>query len=114
MDSFKMVTNSKETPNGSMQPMTAAIDPSLKLAAEQVFESLGLTPSEAIRLFYKQVELHQGLPFEVTLPKTTPPSKSLAQSSSALQSEETEASDGEDSDSYRNIDQFLDSLSLGQ
>jgi len=35
---------------------------------DEVFESLGLLPSQAIVMFYKQVELHQGLPFDVKIP----------------------------------------------
>ena len=35
---------------------------------ENIFEQLGLTTTEAINLFYKQVELHRGLPFEVKIP----------------------------------------------
>lgn len=46
----------------------ARIEPELKVAAEKVFERLGLTPTEAIRVFYKQVELHQGLPFDLRIP----------------------------------------------
>ena len=33
-----------------------------------MFRRLGLTTTQAIRLFYKQVELRDGLPFEVTIP----------------------------------------------
>lgn len=40
----------------------------LKSSAESVFDAIGLNPSQAIVLFYKQVELHQGLPFDVKLP----------------------------------------------
>jgi DNA-damage-inducible protein J len=46
----------------------ARIDPELKQAAEAVFAKLGVSPSDAIRMFYKQVELHQGFPFEVRMP----------------------------------------------
>jgi DNA-damage-inducible protein J len=46
----------------------ARIDPDLKQAAEAIFSKLGVSPSDAIRMFYKQVELHQGFPFEVRLP----------------------------------------------
>jgi DNA-damage-inducible protein J len=44
------------------------IEPRLKTAAEKVLTKVGLSPAEAIRLFYKQIELHQGLPFEVRIP----------------------------------------------
>lgn len=46
----------------------ARIDPALKKAAEAVFAKLGISPSDAIRIFYKQVELHQGFPFELRIP----------------------------------------------
>jgi DNA-damage-inducible protein J len=46
----------------------ARIEPELKQAAESVFAKLGISPSDAIRIFYKQVELYQGLPFEVRIP----------------------------------------------
>ena len=46
----------------------ARIEPDLKDKAEHVFRKLGLTTTQAIRLFYKQVELRGGLPFEVAIP----------------------------------------------
>jgi DNA-damage-inducible protein J len=48
--------------------ISARIDPELKRDAEEVFKELGLTASQAITLFYKQVELERGLPFLVRLP----------------------------------------------
>ena len=50
--------------------ISARIDPGLKKNAERVFHELGLTSSQAITLFYKQVELQQGLPFVVKIPNT--------------------------------------------
>lgn len=49
--------------------VSARIDERTKENAGRVFERLGLTASQAIMLFYKQVELRQGLPFPVELPK---------------------------------------------
>ena len=46
----------------------ARVEPELKHAAEAVLKELGLTPTEAITVFYKQVTLHRGLPFAVELP----------------------------------------------
>lgn len=43
------------------------IDPKLKEQAEYILNSLGLPPSSAITMFYKQVVLQQGLPFDVKL-----------------------------------------------
>ena len=49
----------------------ARIEPDLKDKAEEIFRKLGLTSTQAIRLFYKQVELRKGLPFEVVIPNKT-------------------------------------------
>ncbi len=46
----------------------ARIDPDLKKEAEDIFEKLGLSTTQAITLFYQQVRLHRGLPFEVHIP----------------------------------------------
>ena len=48
--------------------VTVRLDPELKENAERIFGELGLTVSQAVSLFYKQVELHDGLPFDVRLP----------------------------------------------
>ena len=44
------------------------MDSKLKDSAESVFSQLGLSSSDAIKLFYKQVELNGGLPFEIKIP----------------------------------------------
>ncbi len=46
----------------------ARISPALKSFVEGIFSSLGMNSSQAIVLFFKQVELHNGLPFEVRIP----------------------------------------------
>jgi DNA-damage-inducible protein J len=48
--------------------ISTRINPELKHNAEQVFKELGLTATQAITLFYKQVELERGLPFAVRVP----------------------------------------------
>lgn len=44
------------------------IETDLKNNAEIIFAQLGLTSAEAIKLFYRQVELQGGLPFELKVP----------------------------------------------
>ena len=51
--------------------ISARINPALKKKAEEVFKELGLTSSQAITLFYKQVELQKGLPFAVKIPNNS-------------------------------------------
>ena len=46
----------------------ARVDPSLKDEVEDVFEQLGLSATQAITLFYQQVKLNRGLPFDVRIP----------------------------------------------
>ncbi len=46
----------------------ARIQPELKNHVENVFSKLGLTVTEAITLFFKQVELRKGLPFPIEIP----------------------------------------------
>ena len=46
----------------------ARVEPELKREAEELFSALGLSATEAITLFYKQVTLHRGLPFSVRMP----------------------------------------------
>lgn len=47
------------------------IQPEIKEQAENILHRLGLSPTEAIRIFYTQITLKQGLPFEVTIPNAT-------------------------------------------
>lgn len=46
----------------------ARMEPALKREAEAVLAEVGLSPTEAIRLFYRQISLRNGLPFEVRVP----------------------------------------------
>jgi DNA-damage-inducible protein J len=50
------------------ETIRARVEPKLKAEAEGILESLGMNPSDAIRVFYKQVVLRKGLPFEVLIP----------------------------------------------
>ena len=49
----------------------ARLEPTLKNHAEGVFHRLGLNPTQAITIFYRQVELRGGLPFDVAIPTPT-------------------------------------------
>ena len=51
--------------------ISARIEDGLKKKAETILKKLGISPSEAITIFYKQVELRKGLPFEVKIPNAT-------------------------------------------
>jgi DNA-damage-inducible protein J len=44
------------------------IEPAIKHKAEGILHKIGLTPAEAIRLFYRQICLRKGIPFSVRIP----------------------------------------------
>ena len=46
----------------------ARIEPKTKNEAERVLHKLGLRPTDAIRIFYRQISLRHGLPFSVEIP----------------------------------------------
>ena len=70
----------------------ARVEPGLKHDAEAVFTRLGLSATEAITLFYRQVTLRHGLPFAVSIPN--------AQTGRDLQ----EAHDGKGLVDYESLD----------
>jgi DNA-damage-inducible protein J len=48
----------------------ARIDPGTKETTEQILDSLGLTPTEAIRLFYRQSAMRGEFPLELRVPSS--------------------------------------------
>jgi DNA-damage-inducible protein J len=76
----------------------ARVDSKLKAEAEAVLEKLGLNASDAIRLFYKQVALRKGLPFDVKIPNT------------ATRRAMKELDEGKDVIRYEDFDEFRKSM----
>ncbi|MFQ3597149.1 MAG: type II toxin-antitoxin system RelB/DinJ family antitoxin [Chloroherpetonaceae bacterium] len=54
-----------------MKTDTTHIEPTLRESARKVFDSIGLSESEAIVLFYKHVAMHKALPFDVKSQEST-------------------------------------------
>ena len=50
----------------------ARIEPELKEEAESILTALGIPASNAITMFYRQIILQRGLPFDVKLPAARP------------------------------------------
>ena len=50
----------------------ARIEPDIKEQAESILAALGIPASNAINMFYKQIILQRGLPFDVKLPPSRP------------------------------------------
>jgi len=63
---------SREVKNmAKISTVRARIEPELKIEVEKLFEDLGLSTTEAINLFYRQVKMRHGLPFNVVIPNKT-------------------------------------------
>jgi DNA-damage-inducible protein J len=50
------------------ETVRARIEPKLKHDVEAVLDELGLSFSEAIELFLRQVKLNHGIPFDIRIP----------------------------------------------
>ena len=50
----------------------ARIEPEVKEEAENILSSLGISVSSAINMFYKQIILQKGIPFDIKLPDNHP------------------------------------------
>jgi DNA-damage-inducible protein J len=48
--------------------VNARIEPNLKIQAEMILDKIGVSTAEAIRIFYSQICLQNGLPFDVKIP----------------------------------------------
>ena len=50
----------------------ARVEPDIKEQAEAILSTLGIPASNAINMFYRQIILRQGLPFDVSIPQLRP------------------------------------------
>jgi len=56
---------------GKTATVRARVEPTLKEDVEKLFNKMGISTTEAINLFYRQVKLRNGLPFNVVIPNKT-------------------------------------------
>ena len=80
------------------ETVRARLEPELKKEAEAVLKELGLSTTEAIRLFYRQLVLRKGLPFDVKIPN--------AETREAMR----QAKDGEDLVEWTDSDTLFSSV----
>lgn len=55
----------------------ARIEPDIKDQAERILSALGIPVSNAINMFYKQIILQRGIPFDLKLPASHVPNISM-------------------------------------
>jgi len=75
----------------------ARVEPGTKKKAESVLRKLGMSPAEAIRLFYRQICLRGGIPFPVLIPNDLT-KKTLDKSAK-----------GEDVEAFDSLDEMFES-----
>ena len=51
--------------------VAARVEPEIKENAESILSSLGISASNGINMFYRQIILWNGLPFRPSIPQTT-------------------------------------------
>jgi DNA-damage-inducible protein J len=51
------------------QYVQTRMDPEIKGKAEDVLKKLGISPSQAIQMFYYQIYIQKGIPFSLSLPE---------------------------------------------
>jgi addiction module RelB/DinJ family antitoxin len=49
------------------ETIRARVEPALKERAEAILDRLGVTPTAAITMLYRQIVMRRGLPFDVSL-----------------------------------------------
>lgn len=87
------------------------IQENIKTQAEHILEAMGISRATAIDMFYRQIILHNGIPFSLTIPQELPARDSLSEAGfNALMSKGyTQALNGESYD----MDEVFDELEQG-
>lgn len=70
----------------------------LKKEANDILSALGLTASEAVNIFYSQIVLNNGIPFEIKLPNK--------ETREAIE----EARSGKKTKRFKNVDELFEDL----
>jgi DNA-damage-inducible protein J len=79
--------------------INARVTPSLKKEAAKVLASLGVSTTDAITMFLRQVVLHRGLPFPVRVPN-----------SETVAAIETARKNPEATTTYMSVDAMMDDI----
>lgn len=61
----------KEVTMSKTATVRARLKPELKEKAEEILHRLGVNTTQAITMFYRQIEMNNGLPFNMVIPNAT-------------------------------------------
>ena len=88
------------------------IDQTIKTQAEAILEQIGLPRAVAIDAFYRQIILHGGIPFSLTLPSTKTPAYDEMSVADFNRMMETGIAQAKTGDSF-DMDEVFDELEAG-
>ncbi len=92
--------------------VNARIDLGVKMQAEAILSRIGLPRSVAIDAFYRQIIIHGGIPFSLTIPEPKLPSRDTMREDTFNQMMSTGLSQAKADDSY-DFDEVFDRLESG-
>lgn len=72
MSSISTLKQKSKKTAGKISVIQTRVDPELRGKVDVILNRLGLSTSDAIRMFLEQVALRRGIPFDVTLPPASP------------------------------------------
>ncbi|MDR1376686.1 MAG: type II toxin-antitoxin system RelB/DinJ family antitoxin [Synergistaceae bacterium] len=72
MSSTSAIKQKTKKQAGKISVIQTRVDPELRERTDAILHRLGLSTSDAIRMFLEQVALRRGIPFDVTLPPESP------------------------------------------
>jgi DNA-damage-inducible protein J len=50
------------------EKINARIEPDLKADVEKILKKIGMTTTEAITVFFRQISMNKGIPFDIKVP----------------------------------------------
>lgn len=92
--------------------VNARIDLSVKTQAEAILSRIGLPRSVAIDAFYRQIIMHGGIPFSLTIPEPRLPARDTMSDAVFNQMMTTGLSQAKADDSY-DFDEVFEELEAG-
>jgi len=80
------------------------VQPDVKTKAEKILAELGMSTTEAVNIYLKQIILNEGLPFEVKIPRITDDFAEAIEEASKI------AEEPEKYKSYKNLAEIMEEL----
>ena len=84
--------------------MHIRVEPKIKEEVEKILSTLGMTPTEAINIYLKQIILNSGIPFEIKTPRFSD------EMIEAMKEAEEIEKHPENYKSFKSVEEFMEDL----